>query len=98
MSGDVDLMLGAFADDFVYDDAIDGRIAKEQFADYFRGLPDGETLISDEVEQVTKDETKTWFWWAWKRAGETEWAQEGAGLVRADADGIHSERIAYYKR
>ena len=97
MSGDIDLMLGAFADDFVYDDAIDGRITKAQFADYYRELPDGELVVSDEVEQEAKGETTTWFWWAWKRPGETESAQEGAGLARADANGLRSERIAYYK-
>ena len=98
MSEDIDMMLGACADDFVYDDAIDGRIAKAQFADYFRGLPDGELVLSDEVVQEAEGETTAWYWWSWKRPGETEWAQEGSGLTRADADGIHLERIAYYKR
>jgi hypothetical protein len=98
ISGDIDLMLGAFADDFVYDDPIDGRITKAQFADYYRGLPDGELVFSDEVEQEAKGETSTWFWWAWKRPGETGWAQEGSGLARSDANGLHSERITYYKR
>lgn len=98
MSGDIDLMLGAFADDFVYDDAIDGRITRAQFADYYRGLPDGELVVSDEVEQEAKGETTIWFWWAWKRPGGTEWTQEGAGLARADANGLRSERIAYYTR
>jgi hypothetical protein len=98
MSEDIDMMLGACADDFVYDDPIDGRITKAQFADYFRGLPDGELVVSDEAVQETKGETTAWAWWAWKRPGETEWAQEGAAVTRADADGVHSERIAYYKR
>ena len=98
MTEDVDLMLGACADDFVYDDALDGRITKAQFADYYRGLPDGETVISDEAVREAEGETTLLYWWAWKRPGETEWAQECAGLARADAGGVHSERIAYYKR
>jgi hypothetical protein len=98
MNEDIDMMLGAMADDFVYDDPIDGRITKAKFADYYRGLPDGELVISDELVQETNGEQTEWYWWAWKRPGEREWAQEGAGLARADEDGVHSERITYYKR
>jgi hypothetical protein len=98
MSEDLDMMLNACADDYVYDDPFDGRITKAQFADYFRGMPDGELVITDEAVQEAEGETTYLYWWAWKSPGETESAQEGAGLARADAGGVHSERIAYYKR
>ena len=98
MSEDIDMMLGACADDYVYDDPYDGRMTKAQFADYYRGLPDGELVITDEAVQEAEGQTTLLYWWAWKLPGETEWVQEGAGLARADASGVHSERIAYYKR
>jgi hypothetical protein len=96
---DLDMILDACADDFVYDDPYDGRMTKAQFAAYLRAFPEGDELVvSHVVLQEARGETTAWGWWAYKRSGETEWAQEGADLVRSDADGVHSQRIAYYKR
>jgi len=98
MTDDLDMLLSGCADDFVYDDPVDGRITKAQFADYYRGLPDGESEHDAEMVQEAEGGETHWIWWAWKPAGETEWAQEGSALTKADADGVHSMRIAYYKR
>ena len=95
---DIGMMLNACADDFVYDDPYDGRITKAQFADYSRGLPDGELGFSDESTREAEGEQTNWFWWAWKTPGGTVWAQEGSALAKAGPDGIHSMRFVYYKR
>ena len=55
---DLDMILNACADDFVYDDPYDGRMTKAQFADYFRGFPEGDELVmSDVVLQEAGGET-----------------------------------------
>ena len=95
---DLDTMLAACADDFVYDDPFDGRMTKEEFADYYRGLSDDvETEHSGEVVQEADGGATHWLWWAWKPTGASGWAQQGAALTQADADGVHSMRIANYK-
>ena len=53
---DLDMILGACADDFVYDDAMDGCFAKAEFADYWRGLPDGEGEHTDAMVQEVDGE------------------------------------------
>ena len=94
---DIDMMLDACAEDFVYDDPYDGQITKAEWADYFSGLPDGELEAWDEVLKEADGEETHWLWWAWKPKGATEWAQEGATLTKAGPDGVHSSRQAYYK-
>jgi len=101
--GDAEMLLGATADDFVYDDPIDGRFTKAEFAVYVEGLFSGgesasgakagedfET-ITDQVREV-KDGEETLLGW-WKTPTE-----EGASLVKAGPDGVHSEKLAYYSR
>jgi hypothetical protein len=95
--GDVDAILSACADDFVYDDPYDGRMDKAEFAEYFHEIPDGEWLDSDFVAQVADGEETHWFWWAWKPKGASEWAIEGCSLTKAGPDGVHSSRQAYHK-
>ena len=97
MDDDLDLLLSGCADDFVYDDPYDGRMSKTEFADYYRGLEEGETEHGGEMMQEADGVATHWIWWAWKPTGATEWAQEGSALTKADVDGVHSMRIAYYK-
>ena len=80
---DVDMILSACADDFVYDDPYDGRMDKAEFAEYFRAIPDGEWIDSDFVAQEVDGEETHWFWWAWKPRGASEWAIEGCSLTKA---------------
>jgi hypothetical protein len=94
---DLDMLLDACADDFVYDDPYDGRMTKAEFADFYRVLEDGEYLDSDEVSMEEGDQTTHWTWWAWKPKGATEWTIEGCSLTKAGPDGVHSSRQAYYK-
>jgi hypothetical protein len=98
LNEDLDMILNACAEDFVFDDPVDGRITKARFADYYGGLPEGALVFSDEAVQEAGGVETHWWWWALKGPGETEWAQEGTTLVRADADGVHAQRIACYKR
>ena len=93
---DLDMVLGACADDFVYDDAMDGRFTKAEFADYWRGLPDGDGDHSDAVVQEVDGEETGWIAWAWKPEGAADWTQEGTALTKAGPDGVHSMRVAYY--
>jgi hypothetical protein len=37
--GDVEMLLSACAEDFVFDDAIDGRFTKDEFPAYFESWP-----------------------------------------------------------
>lgn len=94
---DLDMILNACAEDFVYDDPYDGRMTKAEFADYYRTLPAGEYLDSDEVVQEADGQETHWIWWAWKPKGASEWTIEGCSLTKAGPDGVHSSRQAYYK-
>jgi hypothetical protein len=94
---DLDMILDACADDFVYDDPYDGRMTKAEFADYYRSLPDGEGTFNDEIVQEADGEETHWIWWAWKPEGATEWKNEGCSLTKAGPNGVHSSRQAYYK-
>jgi SnoaL-like domain len=94
---DLDMLLGACADDFIYDDPYDGRMTKAEFADYYRELPDVDGGFSEEMVQEAGDGATHWSWWASKPEGAAEWTQEGSALTKADADGVHSCKIAYYK-
>ncbi len=93
---DVDMILSACSDDFVYDDPFDGRFTKAQFADYYRGCVEGEVSWSDAVREPDSRET-VWMWWTWKPSGAAE-GSHGAALIKATADGIHSAKIVYYTR
>jgi len=101
--GDAQMILGAVADDFVYDDPVDGRFTRTEFAAYLEELFGGEDArsraargeafetITDLVTQEKDGVETTWGWW-------TMPSDEGAGLVIAGPDGVLSERIAYYTR
>jgi hypothetical protein len=94
---DLDMILDACADDFVYDDPYDGRMNKAEFADYYRTLEDGESSVCDEMVKEAGGEEIHWIWWAWKPTGASEWTNEGASLTKAGPNGVHSSRQAYYK-
>jgi hypothetical protein len=94
---DLDMLLAGCADDFVYDDPYDGRITKAAFADYYRGLPDGDGGFTEEMEQESDGLATALAWWHWKPEGAAEWTQEGSALTKADSEGVHSTRVAYYK-
>ena len=84
-------------EDFVYEDAVDGRFTKAEFAVYLEELfatettPEGFETIIDIVRDERDGEETTWGWW---RTLATP--AEGAGLVKARADGVYVERVAYY--
>jgi hypothetical protein len=99
--GDAEMVLGAVTDDFVYDDPIDGRMAKGEFGAYLAELlssddesssetaNEGFEAISDVVVQEKDGEETAWGWWKAP-------PQEGAGLVKARPDGVYLEKVAYY--
>jgi hypothetical protein len=103
--GDAGLILGAVADDFIYDDPIDGRFTKAEFAAYLEdlfGLRDGtpgastdedfETITDLTVVEEEDGSETAWGWW------KATTGEEGAGLVKVGPDGVHSEKVAYYSR
>jgi len=95
--GDAQMVLSAVTDDFVYEDAVDGRFTKAEFAVYLEELfatestPEGFQTITDVVTCEKDGEETTWGWWKTLAA-----PQEGAGLVKARPDGVYFERVAYY--
>ncbi len=97
--GDAQMILGAVADDFIYDDPIDGRFGKAEFADYLAELfppeagpptgAEGFETISDVVVEEKDGEETAWCWWKVPPF-------EGAGLIKARRDGVYLEKLAYY--
>jgi hypothetical protein len=99
LKGDAEMILSACAEDFVYDDPEDGRMTKAQFAEYWATGPEGENSWSDAVMQEADGVETGWCWFHWMPEGESaEAEQQGAAMVKADADGVHLHRLAYYKR
>ena len=94
---DLDMILDACADDFVYDDPHDGRMSKAEFAEYYRALPKYERAFSDEMVQEIDGTWTHYGWWRFRPEGSSEWAYEGCSLTKAGPDGVHSSRQAYYK-
>jgi len=97
-TADPQMILGAVADDFVYDDPIEGRLDKAAFAAYLEkvfaaeadtGADEGFEEHSDEVVQQSGDEQVAWVWF--KTA-----TVEGASLKRVGADGVRLDRLAFY--
>jgi hypothetical protein len=96
--GDARMILSAVTDDFVHDDAADGRFTRVEFAAYLERLfatgltPEGFESITDVVTCEHDGEETTWGWWKTRAAP----VVEGAGLVKARADGVYLERVTYY--
>jgi len=97
--GNAQMVLSAVSDDFVYEDALDGRFARAEFAVYLEelfateGTPEGFETITDVVRSEKDGEETTWGWWTTLAV-----PAEGAGLVKARADGVYFERVAYYAK
>jgi ketosteroid isomerase-like protein len=95
--GDAKMVLSSVTDDFVYEDAVDGRFTKAEFAAYVEELfaaeasPEGFETITDVVRSEKDGEETAWGWW---KTLATQ--HEGAGLVKARPDGVYLERVAYY--
>jgi hypothetical protein len=95
--GDAQMVLSAVTDDFVYEDAQDGRFTRAEFAAYLEDLfatentPEGFETITDVVRCEKDGEETTWGWWTTLAT-----PAEGAGLVKARPDGVYLERVAYY--
>jgi hypothetical protein len=63
VKGDVEMILSACAEDFVFDDAIDGRYTKADFPAYFESLREGVLEVTDVVTQETGDLETAWCWY-----------------------------------
>ena len=102
-TGDAEMILRSVADDFIYDDPVDGRFRKAEFAAYLEKVfaseapfatSAGDTVfeeISDIVVHERDGELTAWGWWRTASA-------EGAGLVKVGPQGVRSEKTAYYSR
>ena len=88
---DLDVILSACADDFVFDDPIAGRFTKATLAGFYGAPGEGVPVWHDQVVQEVDGEETCWMWWVYKES-------EGAALVKAGPDGVRSERVAYYTR
>jgi hypothetical protein len=99
--GDADLILRSLADDFIYDDPVDGRFEKAGFAMYLHEmLGSGEALVpapggaafEDITDVATHEEDGELTAWGWWRTA----SEEGAGLVKVGSGGVRLEKTAYY--
>lgn len=97
-TADPQMILAAVADDFIYDDPIEGRLDKAAFAAYLEkvfaaeadaGADEGFEEHSDEVVQQSGDEQIAWVWF--KTA-----TVEGASLKRVGPDGVRLDRLAFH--
>lgn len=94
--GDAQMVLSAVTDDFIYEDAVDGRFARAEFKAYLETLfaaestPEGFETITDVVRHEKDGEETTWG--RWKTLATP---MEGAGLVKARPDGVYFERVFY---
>lgn len=91
IKGDLEMVLSACADDFVFDDPIDGRMTKAEFPAYFETQSEGVLKVTDVVVEEIGGLEKAWCWWAWRD-------QEGAALAKVGRDGVHSQKVTYYAR
>jgi len=96
MTDDLDMVQDACAEDFVYDDPYDGRITKAQFPDYWQAMV-GDGDIDDTALEETDGVETGFAWWHWTPEGASA-EQTGCMFMKADANGLHSARLAYYKR
>jgi len=97
--GDVEMLLSACAEDFVFDDAIDGRFTKAEFPAYFDSLSEGVLKITDVVTEEIGGLETAWCWWSLEApTGATLVSQEGAALAKVGRDGVHWQKVTYYAR
>lgn len=96
MTDDLDMIQDACADDFVYVDAVDGRITKARFPEYYETHPGDGDFDDIVVKEADGVETGT-AWWHWTPEGSAT-EQTCCIWLKADADGVHSAKLAYLKR
>jgi hypothetical protein len=97
--GDVELLLSACAEDFVLDDAIDGRFTKAELPAYLGSLGGGALKITDVVTQEIGGLETAWCWWSLEApTGASLASQEGAALAEVGQDGVHWQKVTYYAR
>jgi len=98
-TGDVEMLLSACAEDFVLDDAIDGRFTKAELPAYFESLGDGVVKITDVVAEEVGGLETAWCWWSLEvPTGTALVSQEGAALAKVGSDGVHWQKVTYYAR
>ena len=105
-AGDVETILAALRETFVFDDPNTGRIPKADFAAYFSGFRDQiasnrggaahEGPFMRLTEVVVKEEGDGLTASCWWEIPGTD--LQGSGLIKVEGDGVRSERIAYYTK
>jgi hypothetical protein len=89
LKGDPDMVLGACAEDFVYDDPIDGRFTIAEMRAYLQSVPEGAVKVTEVVSEEHDGLETVWCWWA---MGD----QEGAALAKVGRHGVHWQKVTYY--
>jgi len=104
-NGNSDTILRATSDSFVFDDPNAGKVAKEEFQEFFAGLKEAvaslrgagqEGPFMELTEVVTKDDGDVLTASCWWEIPGTD--IQGSGLIKVANDGVVSERIAYYTK
>jgi hypothetical protein len=99
VKGDVKMVLSACADDFVFDDPIDGRFTKADVGVYLESLPEGALEVTDVVTEEAGGVETAWCWYNLEApTGSAVVSQEGAAVAKVGRDGVHSQRVTYYAR
>ena len=104
-NGDSDTILSATSDSFFFDDPNAGKVAKEEFQEFFAGLKEAVASIRGAGHEgpfmelskvVTKDDGDGLTASCWWEIPGTD--IQGSGLIKVANDGVVSERIAYYTK
>ncbi len=102
--GNLPLIFGALAPDYVLDDpnTETGKVPKEAFPGYFKAFKErvgsrNPFMRIDNVVTSKNDrgELVAWCWWSIGGNGTTI---EGSGFITVGKEGVLSERIAYYTK
>ena len=103
--GDADMILSALAEDYTFDDPNVGVVSRDGFADYLAGMKEAiasqaQGRVPDPFMELTEVLTReeegvltASCWWAVPGT-----QMKGAGLIKADASGVHSEVITFYAK
>ena len=104
-NGDADKIIGALSDDFVLDDPNEGKVRKEDLANYVAGMKKAVASMRGEVysgplmklTEITTRENggvlTALCWWSIPGT-----AFQGAGLIKVGDSGVQSEKLAYYTK
>jgi hypothetical protein len=97
VKGDVEMLVSACADDYVYDDPIDGRYTRADIGEYLGSLPAGSLKITEVVSKESDGPGTAWLWFNLKAAPASDVvSQEGAAFNRVGPDGVHLTRVTHY--